>query len=506
MNDLNFPLAQYAQVANSFNPTLFNADQWVQIAKNAGMQYMVITSKHHDGFSMFPTSVNTYNIADATPFGRDPLAELSTAARAAGLHFGVYYSILNWADPNASAAGIGTYMQTMETQLRELVTHYDPGILWFDGEWPTWWTDEDGRELEEFIRNINPSIIINNRVGKRLSTDGDFDTPEQVIPAGASPGRLWETAMTLNDTWGYKDTDNDWKSPTTVIGNLADIVSKGGNFILNVGPTGQGIIPAPSVQILQTVGSWLSANGEAIYGAGLAPVAPQTWGSIIEKGNAEYAIVFNWPSSGVLHVPVPATAWRAELLNGSSLSFTTSSGAIDITIPTTMPSQPATVIRIDLVPPGTAVITGQVFNDANNNGARDPGETGLAGATVFLDANHNGALDPGEISTTTDAAGNYAFVGLLPGSYVVSEIAPTGYRRTTTYSVPATVAANRVASGPLFGNVQASTVPMNFAYLLLLAQHYTQPATFATGDLNDDGLVNFDDLLLLIQNYGHPIL
>src|SRR3954468_6080405 len=163
MNDLHIPLDQYAQVATQSNPTQFNANQWGQIAQSAGMKYIVMTSKHHDGFSMFDTSVNNYNVVDATPWHQDPINQLSTAAHAAGLHFGAYYSILNWADPNASAAGINTYMQTMETQLRELVQNDHVDLLWFDGEWPDWWTDQRGQELTAYIRNLNPSIIINNR-------------------------------------------------------------------------------------------------------------------------------------------------------------------------------------------------------------------------------------------------------------------------------------------------------------------------------------------------------
>jgi alpha-L-fucosidase len=348
MNDLHIPASQYAQVAKQFNPTQFNATQWVQIAKNAGMKYIVITSKHHDGFSMFKTSANSYNIVDATPFHRDPLAELSAAAHAAGLHFGTYYSILNWTDPTASAAGIDKYMQTMETQLRELVVKYNTDVLWFDGEWPTWWTDERGRELEEFLHNLKPGIIINNRVGKRLSTDGDYNTPEQAIPASASAGRLWETAMTLNNTWGYKDTDNHWKSAYTVIRNLADIAAKGGNFLLNVGPTGQGIIPAASVQILQQVGNWLKVNGEAVYGTTLAPTNPPSWGSVTRKGNSLYAIVFNWPTNGVLHLPVVGSLKRATVLGtGATLGFTSDATGTNILVPRAAPNAIATVIRLD---------------------------------------------------------------------------------------------------------------------------------------------------------------
>ncbi|HSZ58859.1 MAG TPA: alpha-L-fucosidase [Tepidisphaeraceae bacterium] len=355
MNDLHIPLSQYAQVANQFDPTQFNAQQWVQIAKDAGMRYIVLTAKHHDGFSMFNTSVNNYNVVAATPWHQDPVAQLSAAAHAAGLHFGAYYSILNWADPNASAAGINTYMVTMETQLKELITNDHPDLLWFDGEWPTWWTDERGRELTEFVRNLDPAIIINNRVGKRLVTDGDFDTPEQLIPTSEPPGRLWETAMTLNDTWGYKDTDTDWKSPTTITDDLATIVSGGGNYLLNVGPTGAGVIPAPEVSILDQVGTWLKSDGSAIYGTTQAPVGPQTWGVLTRKGNTLYAIVNNWPTAGTLHVPVKGTVASASILSsGASLSFSTSSTGVDIHVPLTMPMQPATVIQINFSGPMSA--------------------------------------------------------------------------------------------------------------------------------------------------------
>ena len=296
---------------------------------------------------MFNTSVNNYNVVADTPWGQDPTALLSAAAHAAGLKFGVYYSILDWADPNASAAGIGTYMKTMETQLNELITNDHPDILWFDGEWPTWWTDEMGRELTEYVRDLNPALIINNRIGKRLVTDGDFDTPEQLIPTNEPAGRLWETAMTLNDTWGYKDTDNDWKSPTTIISDLTDIVANGGNYLLNVGPTGAEIIPAPAVSIIEQVGTWLDTNGAAIYGTTQAPVGNQSWGQLTRKGNTLYAIVYNWPTNGVLDVPVKGTVTSASILGGGSVAFKTSTTGVDITVPTTMPMSPATVIQIN---------------------------------------------------------------------------------------------------------------------------------------------------------------
>jgi alpha-L-fucosidase len=238
-------------------------------------------------------------------------------------------------------------MKTMETELKELITNDHPDILWFDGEWPTWWTDEMGREMTEFVRNLNPALIINNRIGKRLVTDGDFDTPEQLIPTNEPAGRLWETAMTLNDTWGYKDTDTDWKSPTTIISDLTDIVANGGNYLLNVGPTGAGIIPAAAVNIIEQVGTWLKTNGAAVYGTTQAPVGNQSWGQLTRKGNTLYAIVYNWPTNGVLDVPVKGAPTSASILGGGSVAFKTSATGVDITVPTTMPASPATVIQIN---------------------------------------------------------------------------------------------------------------------------------------------------------------
>lgn len=270
--DLNIPESTYASIVPShFNPTQFNAQTWVNIAKASGMKYMVVTAKHHDGFSMFNTKVSSYNVVQDTPFHQDPMAELSAACKAAGIRFGVYYSIMDWHHPelatSSTSAGakspndpavINYINNVLKPQLRELITQYHPDILWFDGEWVPWWTSEYGREITEFVQNLDPAIIINNRVGKRTSADGDFDTPEQAIPAGGSPDRLWEVAMTLNDTWGYKYNDTDWKSADTVYSDLMDIERKGGNFLLNVGPTGAGVIPSAAVAILEAVGKRLA--------------------------------------------------------------------------------------------------------------------------------------------------------------------------------------------------------------------------------------------------------
>ncbi len=276
MYTLKIPFSEYEAVARTFDPVDFDAEKWVRIAKEAGMKYIVITSKHHDGFCMWHTRLTDYNIVDYTPFKRDVLKELSEACKKEGMKLGFYYSIMDWHHPLAHGDSFPEYREKyMKPQLKELLTHYgDVDILWFDGEWIPEWTEEQGKDLYNFVRNLQPDIIINNRVGKgRKGMEGmnkgeeyagDFGTPEQGIPSGKSHF-AWETCMTMNGTWGYKKSDNNWKSPKRLIDNLADIVSKGGNFLLNVGPDPLGNIPEASVERLLEMGSWLQVNGEAIY-------------------------------------------------------------------------------------------------------------------------------------------------------------------------------------------------------------------------------------------------
>ena len=213
---------QYEPYAKQFNPTRFDAAQWVRLAHDAGMKYIVITAKHHDGFSMYDTAVNNYNIVKATPFDRDPLKELSRECKRQGVHFGVYYSILDWHhpaqenDPKREGRNAyrfnrirpelkGAYIANMKAQLKELIQDYHAEVLFFDGEWVPWWTQEDGRELLRYVRRLNPAIIVNNRIGKRKKEDGDYGTPEQRIPA-AGLDYDWETCMTLNGTWDTRAT------------------------------------------------------------------------------------------------------------------------------------------------------------------------------------------------------------------------------------------------------------------------------------------------------------
>jgi alpha-L-fucosidase len=208
---------------------------------------------------------------------------------------------MDWHHPEAHNA---KYFQHMRGQLEELLTNYgDVGVLWFDGEWIDEWTEQQGVELEKYVRRLQPHLIVNNRVGKRKRSPGDFGTPEQHIPATGTPGWDWETCMTMNDTWGFKKDDHNWKSTEDLIRKLVDVVSKGGNFLLNVGPTAEGQIPRPSIERLAGIGRWMDANGQSIYGTTASPFQRLPWGRCTAKPGVLYLHVFDWPGDGKLLAP-----------------------------------------------------------------------------------------------------------------------------------------------------------------------------------------------------------
>jgi len=372
MKHLRIPIPEYERFAAQFNPTRFDAREWVRIAQDAGMKYIVITSKHHDGFALFDSKVSDYDVM-ATPFKRDILKELSEAAREAGIRFCFYHSIMDWHHPDAQGPAFPDYEKVanpnwaryvegyMKPQLRELLTGYGKvGVLWFDGDWIKEWSDDQGRDLYAFVRGVQPDLVVNNRVGagrqgmsgmtKEGRFAGDFGTPEQEVPATGLPGVDWESCMTMNDTWGYKHFDQHWKSAETLLRTLIDITSKGGNFLLNVGPTGEGLIPGASLERLAAMGRWLRVNGEAIYGSGPSPVAAPPWGRITTKPGRLYLHVFDWPAGGVLEVPVSSAPKRAFLLADAAqtpLSARVEKGTLRLTLPGKAPDTVASVVALE---------------------------------------------------------------------------------------------------------------------------------------------------------------
>ncbi|MBI5690487.1 MAG: alpha-L-fucosidase [Verrucomicrobia bacterium] len=403
MNRAKIPIADYSALTAQFNPVKFDAEEWVLLAKAAGMKYIAITSKHHDGFALFQSKVSRYNVVDATPFKRDIIAELAAACRKHGLRFGLYYSqSQDWYHAGGEAAGgkwdprqqgdFDTYLRTIaEPQVRELLTGYGPlSLIWFDT--PLNMNDQRVAPFVSAIRSLQPDCLINSRlllrgadiknltaaqIAKAAEAGCDYiSRGDNEIPPQAVPG-LWETPATLNDTWGFKRDDHNWKSPADLVFKLVDIVSKGGNYLLNVGPTAEGVIPAPSQEALRAVGRWLKLNGEAIYGAGPTPFGdefgrpgPATppppkakgkkagsnfliareWRCTTQPGRL-YFHLFQWPTGGRFEVKgVSARAVRAHLLADSSrrpLELTQAGTTLSVVLPASAPGEYATVLCVE---------------------------------------------------------------------------------------------------------------------------------------------------------------
>jgi alpha-L-fucosidase len=288
MNRARIPVAEYERLAGQWNPVRFDAEAWVQLAQDAGMKYIVITSKHHDGFALYHSKASRFNVVDATPSKRDILAELAAACRKRGMRLGYYYSqSQDWHE--RSGAGntwdfgpdeqkdYDSYLrQKAEPQVKELLTEYGPvALVWFDT--PRMMTGDRARRFTQLVRSLSPDTLIDGRLGE----PGDYvTTGDNVIPAAAQ-SEAWEVPATINHTWGYRKDDHDWKSPGEITFKLVDIVSKGGNYLLNVGPMADGVIPQPSQDALRVVGGWLKRNGEAVYGAGKTP-----WGEELGEPSA----------------------------------------------------------------------------------------------------------------------------------------------------------------------------------------------------------------------------
>lgn len=361
MQDAHIPREEYAGFAKQFNPDKYDPEAWVRMAQEAGMKYIVITSKHHDGFAMFDTKASDWSIMKAAPYGKDLLKPLAEACRRHGIKLGLYYSQANdWYNPGGAAAfgqwdstqrgSMDEYIDKVAVpQVREILSKYgDIAELWWDV--PTGMTHERAAKLDAVVKELQPDIITNDRLGADFK--GDITTPEQYIPATGIKDRNWETCMTMNDTWGYKSTDHNWKSSTELIRNLVDIASKGGNYLLNVGPDASGVFPAPIQERLKDIGTWMKINGEAIYGTSASPFKKLPWGRCTQrtndKGTTLFLHVFQWPANGVLEVPgLKSTVTSAQMLaTGKKLTCRQTASGYDIVLPGVTADQPVSVIRL----------------------------------------------------------------------------------------------------------------------------------------------------------------
>src|SRR5712692_2475502 len=383
MNRARIPVAEYEQLAKQWNPVKFDPDAWVRMAQDAGMKYIVITSKHHDGFALFDSKVTRWDVVDATPFKRDILKELSAACQKHGMPLGFYYSqAQDWHEPGGAGNDWdfgpdlgpdgkerkdydGYLRGKAEPQVRELLTGYGPvALIWFDT--PRLMTPERARRFSDLVRSLQPKTLIDGRLG----TAGDYvSTGDNVIPSDSSTD-AWETPATINDTWGYRTDDTNWKSPGQITFKLLDIVSKGGNYLLNVGPMADGIIPQASQDILRTVGRWLKVNGDAVYGAGPTPfgeelgepsakgfkdvrgnalVYPQTEWRMTTKPGKLYVTFFNEPRAPF---PLPAmknAVKRAyQLADGADVKLTSENGRTFLNVARPILDPMATVVVVEI--------------------------------------------------------------------------------------------------------------------------------------------------------------
>lgn len=357
------PVNEYEQLAKQFYPIKFNAKEWVAAAKNAGMKYITLTSKHHDGFCLFRSPCNKYNIVDATPFGRDVIQELAKECAKADIKLCFYYSqSQDWHEPN----GLGNtwdfkpeeekdFQQYLDAkvkpQLRELLTQYGPiGMIWFDT--PKSITKEQSLELKAFVKAIQPDCIVSGRIGNEVGDYGSMGDNQH--PAGPAQGD-WETPCTLNDTWGYKSYDNNWKTVKELLHLLVNCVSKGVNYLLNVGPDSEGVIPQPSIERLSSVGAWLKVNGEAVYGTQASPYASDLENvAISRKGNTLYLMFKQWPGAEFSLVGLKTPVISARLLSDARIEIPysqTRDGDIDnltIRLPREAPEEYIPVVALDL--------------------------------------------------------------------------------------------------------------------------------------------------------------
>ncbi|MEQ1933149.1 MAG: alpha-L-fucosidase [Fimbriimonadaceae bacterium] len=365
------PVEEYEKFQSQFNPTKFNANEWASIAKHAGMKYVVITTKHHDGFGLFDSKLTDWDVMK-TPFKRDIMTEISKAYRGAGLNVGWYHSIMDWHHPDylprrtwettrtAEGADFNRFEKYLHGQVTELLTNYGKiDMMWFDGEWERTWNHQLGERLYKLCRKLQPNVIVNNRVdvgrdgmagmsGKGFY--GDYGTPEQEVPAKGIPGATWESCITTNTHWGYNAYDKNYKSGKELLHLLIDVVSKGGNLLLNVGPRADGTFPPEQVERLAHIGKWMKGNSDSIYGTTASPFGALPYGRCTQKGKTLFLHVYAPPKDGIVRLPNLATGVKSAkvLATGQKLAADLTDAGVAIKAVGIKWDADATVIALEL--------------------------------------------------------------------------------------------------------------------------------------------------------------
>jgi len=424
----HIPIEDYNKLQAQFNPVKFDPDKIVLMAKNAGMKYIVITTKHHDGFNLFDSHYTDWSIKN-TPYKKDVIKMLAEACARHGMKMCFYHSIMDWHHPDylprrswevkdrpEGNADFRKFVEYLRNDVTQLLTEYGPvGLMWFDGEWESTWNHKDGQALYDLCRKLQPNVIVNNRVDVGRSgmegfapgdRAGDYGTPEQTIPAnGMGAGNYWETCMTMNNNWGFNKRDKNFKNSTDIIQKLSDIASKGGNFLLNVGPDSLGEVPQESQNILAEVGKWMNKNNEAIYNTDASPfdVLPKDWRATIRPGKrvtALYQLIFN-PRGDLTINGLGNEIVKAELLDSKTpitMERVGNTGFRPV-LPRRLADSPVTVVKLTLK--GEPVIYQAPVLDAVNSAttyitrgkvALKPGARGLA--YRFALNREPGATDP----------------------------------------------------------------------------------------------------------------
>ncbi|MBO9732575.1 MAG: alpha-L-fucosidase [Chitinophaga sp.] len=358
--------ADYDTLYKAFNPVLFNADEWVKTASDAGMKYLTITAKHHDGFCLWPSAYTDYNIM-STPFKKDVVGLLAKACKKYHIKFCIYYSVLDWyneyypfdnttdatKDPRKKP-DMEKYLVYMKNQLKELVTHYDPYMLWFDGPWETAWTPAMGLDIYTYLKTLKKDLIINNRLGKTFAgteavgTDrflGDYDTPEQRI-GGLNMDTPWETCMTICEQWSWKPNDK-MKSLNTCLQTLAKVACGNGNLLFNVGPRADGRIEPAQVARLKEMGQWLKQYGAAVYNTHGGPYYPNDTYAATRSGKKVYLHIFKPVEKLTLPALPGVKVNKAYVMKGAAVALQQTDDAITLTLPAVLPDANDTVIVLE---------------------------------------------------------------------------------------------------------------------------------------------------------------